>query len=448
LGDVVVTFGGMPVKGAVQFARLVEEASPMRTTTVSLRRDTRTLEASVTVLPSGDCSLKGANRLDIMILTLNAQLGGYFGVRHGLLVTSVGPDRTGAAAGLRVGDILVGVNGRVVDSKDDLDDAINADSGHADLDVVRAHRPLSLHALWEPPPQSRPHGTRFIEELAVCAADSEDGALVTASLAGGDGFRVGDVVTRAGNTSVQSAAHLQRLMNESSDGISIVLLIARASGPVLLDVVPRRTAKSIRIQEFAVAVEDRDGRPVVVSVDEDREGWKAGFRVGDVISAIDGQTVQNSAHLSRLVAESPGGYAVEVATIRAGATSIRRLVPGPSESPIDCQRHSSVVCGMLDSLAGMPPEHWWEYGVEATDAPAQLRSFLGARTGVLITRVRGDSWGSSAGLRVADIVVGVNYRPVRDAEELFEAIRSTKGAAAVDLVRDHHSLELEAHRAR
>lgn len=64
--------------------------------------------------------------------------------RAGLLVRSIDPDGSAAAAGVQVGDLVVGAAGRPVDRVDDLHRALDAATDSLELALVRATDELSV----------------------------------------------------------------------------------------------------------------------------------------------------------------------------------------------------------------------------------------------------------------------------------------------------------------
>jgi S1-C subfamily serine protease len=64
--------------------------------------------------------------------------------REGLLVREVEPESPASAAGIVVGDLLVGVDGRPLSDPDDLADAIEAASGTLELRLLRGEAELTL----------------------------------------------------------------------------------------------------------------------------------------------------------------------------------------------------------------------------------------------------------------------------------------------------------------
>jgi len=158
-GDRIVEFDGERVRSTRQFSRLVQESTPGRAVTAAIVRDGRRSDVQITptetdrrrdVIISGDFGdymrdlgrdlgrlgdrlpnfdfnfdfdmpgLMSGRRLGVTVSELTSQLAEHFGVRDGLLVTSVTEGSPASRAGLKAGDVITSINGRRVDSRDDL----------------------------------------------------------------------------------------------------------------------------------------------------------------------------------------------------------------------------------------------------------------------------------------------------------------------------------------
>lgn len=77
-------------------------------------------------------------RIGVTTNALGKQLADYFGVTHGVLVSSVEENSPAAKAGLKAGDIVTEADGRKVEDSDDLVHALSAkEEGEVTLTVVR-----------------------------------------------------------------------------------------------------------------------------------------------------------------------------------------------------------------------------------------------------------------------------------------------------------------------
>lgn len=169
-GDVILKFEGENITSVRKLTRLISETAPDHAAQITVWRDGREREISVTlgkrempqfsggnfqmenlpnfsVVPSprllptaplspsadnGDSGVfvwrTGANRqIGVGVTPLTKQLGEYFGVAEGrgLLVNSVRENSPAAKAGLKAGDVIVEIEGKEVKAMTDLIGAVN-----------------------------------------------------------------------------------------------------------------------------------------------------------------------------------------------------------------------------------------------------------------------------------------------------------------------------------
>ena len=184
-GDVVVEFDGERVRSVRQFTRLVSETPAGRQVTAAVMRDGR--RVSVNVTPRDASAFRGlrddtwraldevremarvpprppstpraprpsiiepflmfgGNQLGVTVNTLSDQLKEYFGVKEGVLVTSVSEDSAAAKAGVKAGDVIVSVNGSTIEDPSDLRERMRSlDAGQEfTLGVVRDKKTMTL----------------------------------------------------------------------------------------------------------------------------------------------------------------------------------------------------------------------------------------------------------------------------------------------------------------
>jgi serine protease Do len=88
----------------------------------------------------GVFALGSSRRLGVTTSTLGKQLADYFGVPHGVLISSVEANSPADKAGLKAGDIVTEIDGKQVDDADDLVRGLGAkNEGEVTLTVVRDH---------------------------------------------------------------------------------------------------------------------------------------------------------------------------------------------------------------------------------------------------------------------------------------------------------------------
>jgi serine protease Do len=190
-GDVIVEFDGERVRSARQLTRLVQETPAGRGVPAVLLRDGQRTNVTVTPeegnrftferfheleemardLPSRIAppppvppaprspdapppppsvwrfeELLGRNQLGVTVGSLSSQLAEYFGVKQGVLVTSVNDDSAAAKAGLKAGDVITSLNGATVDEPSDVRRQIQSlkDGEEFTIVVMRDRKPVTL----------------------------------------------------------------------------------------------------------------------------------------------------------------------------------------------------------------------------------------------------------------------------------------------------------------
>jgi serine protease Do len=184
VGDLVLDYRGERVLSVRHFTRLVQESAPRRAVSVGVMRGTERQTLDVVPEFSGEFGnllsrdfgrqlreriqrdvprnfnfnidpdflqrrgLAGGRNLGITLAPLGDQLAEYFGVKEGALVSSVQTGSAAADAGLRAGDVITAINGRMVrDASDVIAEIRRAQpAGALDISVMRDKKPLTLKA--------------------------------------------------------------------------------------------------------------------------------------------------------------------------------------------------------------------------------------------------------------------------------------------------------------
>jgi serine protease Do len=183
-GDIIVELDGERVRGTRQFTRLVQETPAGRKVQASVIRDGQRVPLSIEPRESGmqffgDFSSmpeiarvmpppppappvpprpgvfefdqwmgRGSGRLGVSVSDLQPQLAEYFGVKDGVLVTSVTADSPAAKAGVKAGDVITTVNDTDVTSPSDLRQRTSRlkDGEELSLGIVRDRKGMTLRA--------------------------------------------------------------------------------------------------------------------------------------------------------------------------------------------------------------------------------------------------------------------------------------------------------------
>jgi serine protease Do len=146
-GDVIVSFDGREIDEMHDLPRLVAVAGVDKLVKLEILRDgrRRTVKVKVGILDdetaaSGDRSLRDSDwtELGLELTNVTAELAGRYELENdrGVLVTSINPDSLAAESDLRVGDLIVEVNGRSIENLGSFHDAVEANRGKRHLRLL------------------------------------------------------------------------------------------------------------------------------------------------------------------------------------------------------------------------------------------------------------------------------------------------------------------------
>jgi serine protease Do len=152
---------------------------------------------------------------------------------------------------------------------------------------------------------------------------------------------------------------------------------------------------------------------------------KAGVRAFDVITRIDNQRIEGRYDVVEYVSSRPIGSRVTLAYLREGKPGTLQVTLGelPSEAAL---------------AAGAPDAQKGELGIALQDLTPDMARFLDlpdGTTGAVIAEVLPGSRAAKAGLQADDVIVEVNRKPVRSAEEAIAALKANPGGGQFLRVR-------------
>ena len=155
---------------------------------------------------------------------------------------------------------------------------------------------------------------------------------------------------------------------------------------------------------------------VINQVTQDAPADKAGLKIGDVITHLNGQPVDDTGQLRNRVAGTDPGAKAELTIVRDGKA--RKLAVTVGELPETGQR----LTAKSDSEA-QPGR----FGIAVTSLTDQAAHVLGMEPGqgVLIESVANDSPAEEAGIHSGDLIVEVNRERITAVEEFNTAMQKT-----------------------
>lgn len=183
------------------------------------------------------------------------------------------------------------------------------------------------------------------------------------------------------------------------------------------------TAQDLTL-ELAEAFDIGQSRGVVVArVEDDSAAEKAGMRAGDVIVAVNGDAVEDSADVRNMIGLIRVGTKMEIDVIRDGKK--KRL-----EAKIAEKKSKSVAGKKLSKKLA---------GAELTLTEVERRNGE-AMPVILISKLEAGSPAGNSGLRGGDIILSVNKRPVSSFEQMEQAIKIESRGLLLNIQRGNRGL--------
>ena len=158
---------------------------------------------------------------------------------------------------------------------------------------------------------------------------------------------------------------------------------------------------------------------------------KAGLVGGDIITTIDGQTVQTDDQMRDIMRQLPIGKTVEVVYLRDGETKNTKLTT-ISKEELD----------RLDELFSNRPEGRGLFGYE--DSATERVAIPNTRTfGVQLGEILSSRPADLAGIKDGDIVIQFGETPIRTTDEFLSRVRRALPYSTVPVVVIRNGERLE-----
>jgi serine protease Do len=165
---------------------------------------------------------------------------------------------------------------------------------------------------------------------------------------------------------------------------------------------------------------------VVTQVEAGSPAAKAGLKVGDVITELNGQTIEDAGELQVEVGQKQPGATIDLKVMRDGSAV---NLPITLEKFGDRDREVKTA----SNENGKP-----RWGVGLADLTPEIRQQLQINdsvSGAVVERVMPGSSADNAGLQRGDVITEVNRKPVKSAAEVQKALSDVgKGGDALVLV--------------
>jgi len=196
---------------------------------------------------------------------------------------------------------------------------------------------------------------------------------------------------------------------------------------------------------------------VITLIDHDAPAGQIGLKVNDVVLAIDGQTVDGSEALRRMLREIPPGRKISLEISREG--NIQTL----AVQLADRKEMEKAVWSKIfnaDGIAAPPPPgmgvlpgggsapvssgtHWSLFtstlnvGALVEPLTSQMAEYLGVQGGLMVKQVGKKSEAAKAGLKAFDVILKVGADSINTSADWDRALRANVGKPVpVTILRD------------
>jgi serine protease Do len=172
-------------------------------------------------------------------------------------------------------------------------------------------------------------------------------------------------------------------------------------------------------------MKDNNGA-VITQVEPDSPGAKAGLKIGDVVTAVDGQPVMDASQLQIAIGAKKPGTKVELSVLRDGKES---------KIPVTLQEMGSKN-GQANETSENQGKPRWGLGLQDLNSDARQQLQLPSNVqGAVVGSVVPGSSADDAGLRRGDVIEQVDRKDVKSAADVKQALSSIpKGQDALVLV--------------
>jgi len=228
-----------------------------------------------------------------------------------------------------------------------------------------------------------------------------------------------------------------------------MLLRANSQGYLGVDLtdVDAEKAQALKLRETHGAI--------IVLVDHDAPAGQAGLRVNDVIVGLDGQAINGSEQLRRILKEMPAGRKVSIVISRDGNLQTlaveladRRVMEHDVWNKFrDGSDSSSSIFGMgiFGGGDGTVPGGFHmpffgsslKVGALVEPLTQQMADYLGVPGGLMVKEVARRSEAAAAGLRAFDVILRVGPAPIITSADWERSLHANLGKPVqVIILRD------------
>jgi len=234
--------------------------------------------------------------------------------------------------------------------------------------------------------------------------------------------------------------------------------------------------------ELGISIVDGKNGVEIDEVHPDSAAEKAGLKRGDVFLEFDGEHVRSSRQFTRILHETPSGKSVRATISRDGSKQdVQLTLPDASDSRIviggdgkflfddalprkyfdsdqfrkSMREFAERLPEMERGLRDFPNFNYrldvpgamsgGRLGVTVDELTSQLADYFGAKEGVLVTAVNGDSAAAKAGIKAGDVITSINGDRITSTADLIQSLRRAESEdVTIGIVREKKEQTLKA----
>ncbi|MCE8001519.1 DegQ family serine endoprotease [Billgrantia ethanolica] len=171
---------------------------------------------------------------------------------------------------------------------------------------------------------------------------------------------------------------------------------------------------------------------LIADLDPEGPAARAGLQAGDIVLEVDGEEVERSRNLPRLIGRVTPGNDAELTIMRDGERQEIAVTIG--DWPDSEQTEQARRGGESDAQARL--------GIAVAELEDAERQRLGIDSGVVVREVDPRGAAADAGIRPGDVIVSIDHHAVEEPAQLRELVERLPGdrAVPVRLYREGRSL--------
>lgn len=164
---------------------------------------------------------------------------------------------------------------------------------------------------------------------------------------------------------------------------------------------------------------------IVSQVMKNSAAQKAGIKPGDIIVSVNGKPVQSSSDLPYIISSMKPGTKIKMDIIRNKHRITKEITLGTMSSSMKL----AASCGS--------EVYKTEYGFSVSNISGQLakKYNIEQKKGVVIVSVEPKSFAAMVGVKPGDLIVKLNYKPVKDLKDFKKTIKSAKNVIFLHILR-------------